>query len=392
MTRQSLHRVVFPVLCSWVCLSGCSREEVVSPPPPPVVTVAQPVQREITDYDDYTGRIAAIESVDIRPRVSGFLDEICFKDGEIVKKGEVLFRIDPRPYQADVDRDKAEVVKYEALLRQAESELTRIETMRKSDSASQVELDQAQAKRDAMRGSVDSAKASLERAELDLNYATIIAPITGQVSRPLVTVGNLVNSSMSTNNVLTTIVSVDPVYVYFDVDENSLLRYQMAADPARRSMGIRSGTIPVYVGLANEKGTPHEGVLDFADNRVDAGTGTISVRGRLSNKDNLLTPGLFARVQVRVSAPYRALLVPEKALGSEQGQAYVTVIDAANKADRRYVQPGTSMDGLRVIRSGLNADDWVVVNGLQRARPGVTVEPKRELLLSTRPAGAATQP
>jgi membrane fusion protein, multidrug efflux system len=371
-------------------LVGCGREQTAPPAAkPPAVTVAQPESRQITDYDEFTGRVAAVETVEIRPRVSGYLEKISFTDGQIVKKGDVLFTIDQRPYQIDLERAQAQLTKDQAALKLAETDLQRIAKLREGNATSQFELDQAQSTRDQAQGSLETAQAAIDNAKLNLDYSVIKAPIDGKMSRPMITVGNVVNAGSSGNNLLTTIVSIDPIYVYFDVDENALLKYQAIMRKQGGAAGSsREAKIPVLVGLSGEDGTPHQGYMDFAENQVNAGTGTISVRGVLDNKDRRFTPGLFARVNVRVSDPHEVLLVPDRAIATDQGRKYVLVVGQKNTVEYRPVELGIDLKGMRVVKSGLTKDDRVVVDGLLRARPGATVEPQE----ARTPAAATTTP
>lgn len=359
-------------------LAGCDQKQAGPPQAAvPVVTVAAPVAQEITDYDEYTGRVQAVQSVEIRPRVGGFIDSIEFTDGQVVKAGQVLFRIDQRPFQIALQEAEASAVRAQAQLRIAELELERQVEMRKMNATSQLELDQAQGKKDSSVGAVAEAKAAVDKAKLDLDYSVINAPIEGKVSRPLITVGNLVNPGSGGNNVLTTIVSVNPMYVYFDIDERSFLKYQqMGRQRGGNPDNIRNAKVPILVGFSGEAEAKRPGMLDFADNQVNAGTGTISVRGVLDNADRFLTPGLFATVHVQISDPHPVLLVPDRAIGSDQGSKYVLKVNAENVVESQRVELGAKVGELRVV-SGVKADDRIIVNGMLRARPGAKVDAKQ---------------
>src|SRR5919199_986420 len=310
-------------------VAACAQQQpTAAPPPPPKVTVSQPVNREVVEWEEYTGRLEAVEAVEVRARVNGYLQSIHFKNGATVKQGDLLFVIDPRPYQAELEHAKAELA---------------------------------------------LAQARLERTSKDLARA----PISGRISRNLVSVGNLINGGSTQSTLLTTIVSLDPIYCYFEADERSYLKSIRQSRNGDRANG-RAGKQPVYVALADEEGFPHQGSIDFVDNRLDQNTGTITVRAVLPNPDLLLTPGLFARVRVPAGDKYKALMLPPEAVGSDLSQQFVFVVDDQNLAQYRKVTPGPMIDGLRVIRDGLQPDDWVIVKGVQRAKTGAKVEPIKQ--------------
>jgi RND family efflux transporter MFP subunit len=371
-------------------VAGCDTGE----PPlaqsePPVVTVSQPIEKEITDYDQYTGRIEAAETVDVRARVRGELVGIHFKDGAIVKEGQLLFEIDPRPYKAALDGAKAKKANAEASLDMAKTEYDRTLELVNRKAASARDLSSWLAKRGEAIASVSLSEADIDRANLDMEWTKIKAPITGRISRTQVTKGNLVNVSGS-ETLLTTIVSVDPVYVYFDVDERSLQLYrERRAKEVGEADKDKPPVIPVFMGLITDKDQfPREGVIDFADNKINPATGTIRVRGVFPNKDGQLTPGQFVRVRLPVGEPYKGLLVIDTAIGIDQGQRYVLVVNDKNKAEYRIVRPGRLEGVLRVFPpdAGLNPGEWVVVNGVQRVRPGIEVRPER-VPMPTLPTG-----
>jgi multidrug efflux system membrane fusion protein len=336
-------------------------------PPPPEVTVARPLSREVADYQEFTGRIEAAQSVELRARVTGYLLKTLAQEGGAVKKGDLLFEIDPRPYQALLDQVQAEVGLAKARLKLTETTFARLQ----ATNATKPELDEARAAVDEAKARVTVSQAALARHQLDLDFCRVTAPIDGVVGRNRYTPGNLVTQDQT---LLTTIVSRDPMYAYFDVDERTFLSLRRA---------IRDGTIkaakgaevPVAVGLANEDGFPHEGKLDFVDNRVDPQTGALTVRAVVPDPEHLLRPGLFARVRLTVGAPRKVLLVPEEAIGSDLGQKFVYVVDEGNKVVSRVVTVGAIHDGLRVVATGLRPDDRVIVGGHTRARPGQTVKP-----------------
>ncbi len=356
-------------------LTGCHRAasgRVETAPIP--VTVSHPLQREVNDYVDFTSRVAAVESVEVRARVGGYLEKIHFKEGTLVKKGDLLFEIDPRPYQAQVDFSKAQIAANEALLKKAKADNERYQGLAKKSAGavSPQELDQYQAAEDQALANVGTAKATLETNQLSLGFTKVIAPIDGRVSRYDVTVGNLVQQDVT---LLTTIVSVDPIYAYADVDEHTVLHVRELIR-AGKAKSARDVELQVRLGLANETGFPREGTVNFVDNQVNPKTGTLRVRAVFPNHDQFLTPGLFARLRIPIGEPHEALLVTDRAIDTDQGQKVVYVVDHDNKVDSRPVRLGAAHDGLRAIEGGLSPGDRVIVNGLQRVRPGVTVEPK----------------
>ncbi|NOT55127.1 MAG: efflux RND transporter periplasmic adaptor subunit [Deltaproteobacteria bacterium] len=373
MSLRSLAFGLLSVIISGI--AGCAQP----PPPPPafpplVVTVSQPVEREVIDHDEYTGRTAAVEEVEVRARVSGYLIKVNFTEGAEVRKGDLLYRIDPRPFQATLDATKGQVAQWEAKRARAEADVARNQRLLPKGAASQKDLDTATSDLGEARAAIQSAQAVIEQATLSLEFTRVTAPISGRISRTAITEGNLVTAD---STLLTTIVSVHPMYAYFDVDERSMLRYQQLTRE-RKQHNARAPRVPVLLQLANEDGFPHAGEIDFIDNRVDPTTGTIRTRGVFPNTDRILSPGLFVRVRIPGGDAYKALLVTDRALGTDQGQKYVWVVNDQKVVEYRVITPGPlQSDGLRVIRSGLKAGEWVIVNGLQRARPGVTVEPRQ---------------
>lgn len=338
--------------------------------------VAQVLSQRITDWDEYTGRFQAIDTVEVRPRVSGYIDQVQFREGQPVKKGETLIVIDPRPYQADFDRAKAGLALAKAQRELATLEAERVHKLKDSGAVSQEEFDERLSALHQQEASVAGAQAEYDAAALNLSFTKVTAPIDGQASRAEVTRGNLVTGGNNGGTLLTTIVSTDPMYVYFDGDEQAYLRYnQLARAGARPSS--RNFANPVRVGLANEEGFPHEGHMDFVDNQLNVRTGTIRGRAVLDNKDGLFTPGMFARVQLLGTAEREAILIEERAIGTDQTQNFVLAVTADNKVEYRPVQLGRSIRGLRIVNKGLNVGDVIVVNGLQRVRPGTPVTPKR---------------
>jgi RND family efflux transporter MFP subunit len=392
--RGFIYTVAFFTLVATACFSslGCQREPpAVASLPPPQVSVAAPLEREVVDFDEYTGRMAAVEEVEVRARVRGYLIKVNFTEGAEVKQGDVLFEIDPRPFQAELDAAKGQVAQWEAKLARAEADVVRNERLLPKGAASQKDLDTAIAERGEARAAIQSARAAVERAALDVEFTKVTAPISGRVSRAYVTKGNLVNAGGGETTLLTTIVAMDPIYVYFDVDERAALQYQQAtreqAGGNNQPANVREAKIPVQLGLATEAGFSHEGVIDFIDNRVDPQTGTIRVRGVFANADRVFTPGLFARVRIPVGDKYQAVLVPDRAIGTDQGQKYLLAVNDKNVVEYRAVKLGRLHDGLRVIQEGVKPGEVVIVNGIQRARPGLTVTPERTEIATL---GAAT--
>lgn len=361
---------------------GCTAPapQAVQTPPPPV-TVSQPVSRsDVVDYDRYEGRLAAVEKVELRARVRGHLTKVAFRDGDMVKKGDLLFEIDPRQYRAALDAATAQVKASEATVEFAKAEYNRVRTLVSRKAASLEEMDTWVAKQATAKGELLKARASEEEAQLNLDFSKVTAPISGRISRAQITVGNLINAGGS-DTLLTTIVSVDPMYVYFDVDERSLLRYRnmtaAAAKNGEKRMPLREQKIPVQVALEGESGYPHQGVIDFADNRVNPGTGTIQARGVLANKTGLFEDGMRARVRIPIGDPRPALLVTERAIGTDQGRKYVYLVNEKNRVERRDVTLDRVVDGLQVIAEGIKPGEWVIVNGIQRVRDGLEVNPNR---------------
>jgi RND family efflux transporter MFP subunit len=375
-----------------LAIPGCNKQAQKAAPAPPAVTVSPPIVREVLDYDDYTGRLQAMEEVEVRARVKGYLDTIGFKDGDEIKKGQVLFQIDPRPFDAQVKAAEGQVDQLKARRVKADADVKRFQDLVPKGAASQQDLDKAIGELGEAQAGIRSAEAEVERAKLEQTYAKVTAPIDGMVSRANLTAGNLVGAAGSGEQLLTTIVRLDPIYVYFDVDQRAAQEYRKRA-LERRAGGpdpktVREMNITFQFGLASEDGFPHQGVIDFIDNKIDPTTGTISVRGETQNAKRVFRPGFFARVRVAAGEKYHAVLVAERAIGTQQGQKYVLVVDDKNTVVFRPVQLGAPQsDGLRVVRSGLSAEERVVVTGIQRAKPGSVVKPEVGPML----AGPATR-
>lgn len=359
-----------------LALAACGGEaKPPSKPAPPAVTVAKPLVKQVTDWDEYTGRLEAVDSVEVRARVSGYLQSVHFKDGAIVERGDLLFVIDPRPYQAALDQAVARADQADARLELARNDRVRAERLFESRAISEEEVDARIQTERAAVARLEAAHAAVDVAELDLDFTRVRAPITGRISRELVTEGNLISGGSAGSTLLTTIVSLDPIHVYFTADEHSVLRYmRLARSGARPSSRVTPN--PVRLQLADEQGFPHRGHMDFVDNRMDGATGTMLGRAVVPNPDYMLVPGLFARVRLLGAGPYPALLIPDEAIGTDQAQKFVYVLGDDNVATRQEVQLAESHGGLRVIREGLKADDKVVVKGIQRASVGSPVSPK----------------
>jgi len=365
---------LLPILS--IAMAGCARAPAEVPTEPAEVTVSRPVERDVTDYADFTGRTAAVDSVEIRARVWGYLDKVNFQEGALVKKGDVLFEIDPLTYRAALDQAEGNLASIQARVDRLDADLARARRTVASGALSREEFDKVAGDRGEALASRTALRAALERAKLDLQYTKVIAPVSGRVSRYVVTVGNLVQAGdQAGGTLLTTVVSVDPMYVYFDVDEYTALRVRRLVREGK-SDSPRDGGFPVSLGLANEDGHPHRGTINFVDNQVNPRTGTIRVRGVFPNQDQVLLPGLFARVRTPIGRPHKALLVSERALDTDQGQKVLYVVNEKNEVVSRPIQLGALQDGLREITDGLKPGERVIVNGLQQVRPGVTVEPK----------------
>ena len=362
-------------------LTGCGSNasaQAAAAPPPPQVDVAQVVAKQVTEFDEFTGRFEAVERVEIRPRVSGYIASRNFAEGREVQKGDVLFVIDPRPYEADYKHAKAQLDQARSQSVLAKSERERATKLLQSHAISQEEYDTRAAGLEQADANVEAAQAALDQSALNLSFTRVTAPITGRVSRALVTEGNLVTAGQTE---LTTLVSLDPIYVRFDGDEQAYLKYTKIAREAAQAKvkGNEAGTTgsSVLVGLADEAGYPHQGVMVFEDNELDPTTGTIRGRARLENHDRAFTPGLFARVKLMGSNKYEALMVNDSAVGTDQTVRYVLVVGTDNKVQYRPVKLGPIIDGLRVVTDGLHMGETVVVSGLQRVRPGAQVNPEK---------------
>jgi membrane fusion protein, multidrug efflux system len=354
------------------------------PAQPPAVTVAKPVVKQVVEQDDYTGRFEAVETVEVRARVSGYLDQVAFKDGAIVKKGDLLYVIDKRPYQAAVDQAEAAVVSAQARVAYGQSDLERALALGRSGNITEQVLEQRRQAFETAKADLQGGQAAVRTARLNLGFTEIRAPIGGRTARTLVTAGNLVTAD---STLLTTIVSLDPIYFYFDVDERSYLAYSRASAAGGRPSG-RQG-YDVVVGVTDEKEPTRKGRLDFVDNRIDPASGTIRGRALVPNPDLFLTPGLFGTIRIPATAPFRGVLVPDEAVATDQDRRLVWVVADDGTVSSRVVRTGPRIDGYRLIREGLNGDETVVIAGLQRVRPGIKVAPQMKQLAPTREADAS---
>jgi multidrug efflux system membrane fusion protein len=353
---------------------GCKKASAPQQGPLPV-NVVTVIEKEVTEWDEFTGRLEAVESVDIRPRVSGYITEIHFEAGAIIKKGDLLYVIDPRPYQADFDRASAEFERAQAQLKLSQIELDRAKDLRAKNTISASEFDQKAATYQGSFAAARSAEAAKNSAALNLEFTQIKSPIDGRVSDARITVGNLVQPGAGPENVLTTVVSVDPIYAKLDADENAVLKYVKLSAEGKR-VSARTKKIAAFVELGNETDFPHEGDIDFVDNRLDPGTGTVRARVVLKNwNPTFITPGFFVRVRILGAAPSRAALVADKVISSQQGVQYVFVVKSDNTIARRNVQTGGIFEGKRIVDSGLKDGERVVSTRLQIVQAGMRVQP-----------------
>jgi RND family efflux transporter MFP subunit len=359
------------VVCVTVLIAnGCQKS---SPPPPaavPTVTVAKVISKDVIEWDEYTGRTDAIESVDIRPRVSGYLEMIGFRAGDIVDKGDLLFEIDPRPYQATLDQAKGQLEQAQAQKKLNDANFARAQELIERNVTAKSDYDNAVAQKNGSDAQVSTAQAAVEAAQLNLDFTKVTAPITGRISRELVTVGNLVQADTT---VLTNIVSVDPVYAYFNVDANSVEKYVQHIREGDLQ-DARKSKVSIYMKLESERGFPHEGYIDFINNQFTASTGTLQIRGVFGNPDGFIEPGQFVLVRVAGTPKHQAVLVSDRAIGSDQGQKFVFVVDNQGTVRSQPIVTGPIVDGLRIVRSGLKGDEQVIVAGTLNARPGGKVK------------------
>jgi RND family efflux transporter MFP subunit len=376
---NSRHKLV-PVILALALLGGCGQKEnKFAPPPPPEVTVSRPLEKPVTDYLELTGNTQAVDQVELQARIEGFLTSIHFKDGDFVRKGDLLFIIEQRQYQAKLEEAQGRLAAAEAQLLRAQQEYDRQLYLFKENATAKSEVERWKAQRDAAQASVEEAKANLELAKINLGYTRVTAPFDGRMERHLVDPGNLVGAGKPTP--LAYITRLDPIYAYFSVNERDLIRIMKKG----RSEGkpVAQATLPVYLGIAGEEGYPHEGRFDFASATVDPNTGTLLLRGvfdnpRVGAAAPRLLAGMFARIRIPVDVRDRALLVSERALGVDQGGRYALVVNDQGVVEQRPVKGGALIEGMRVIEEGLKGDEWVVVDGIQRARPGAKITPVQQ--------------
>jgi len=353
----------------------CNKSTANKGAPPLPVNVVTVVEKEVNEWDEFTGRLDPVESVEIRPRVSGYITEIHFEAGAIVKKGDLLYVIDPRPYQADFDRAKAEVDRMDAQLKLSQIELNRAKELRDKNTISASEFDQKAATYQGAAAAKSSAEAAKNSAALNLEFTQIKSPVDGRVSDQRITVGNLVQPGAGPESVLTTVVSIDPIYAKVDADENAILKYVKLAEQGKR-VSARTAKIPAWVELGNETDFPHEGYVDFVDNRLDPSTGTVRARMVLKNWDpSLITPGFFVRVRVAGATPYRAALIADRVISSQQGLKYAFVVKPDNTIERRTLETGSIFEGKRIVKNGLKDGEKVVSTRLQLLQAGMKVQP-----------------
>jgi membrane fusion protein, multidrug efflux system len=353
----------------WLAIQACSRASAQpsGTQPPPKIAVAEVLSRDITEWDEFTGRLEAVNAVAIRPRVSGFVAAVRFEEGTMVRKGDLLFEIDARPFQAEVDRLRAELARANATVERAKSELERGKRLSSEDAMSSEERDRRASFASESAAQVAAVEAALRAAQLNLEFTRVTSPIDGRVGRAIVTAGNLVSAGPGEATLLTTVVSLDPIYASFEADEQTFQHF-----------ATRANGLPVRMALASEETFGHEGRLDFLDNHIDPSTGTIRGRTIFRNRDLALTPGSFVRLHLPGRAPYRGLLIQDRAVGTDLDKRYVYVVASDGTIEYRAVELGPTIDGLRIVRGGLKPGELVVVNGLQRIRPGVHIDPVKE--------------
>jgi RND family efflux transporter MFP subunit len=362
--------VLFLAFGFWIV--GCSKPASPQAPQPPVVTTSKPVEKEIVDWSEFTGRTAAVNLVNVTPRVSGYIVDIPFKEGDLVHKGDLLFQIDPRPYRDAFDQSVGQLKQAEANQQLQDATFERQQHLRDTGVIAREDFDTALSNKNQASAQVVSAQAAVNAAQLNLEFTRVTSPIDGRVSRQLVNIGNLVQADSTQ---LTTIVSVDPIYAYFSMDELASLKYQRLIQAGKIS-NSREGKVAIYLQLQDETGFPHTGTIDFSDNSFDSSTGTILIRGSFPATDSSLIPGAFVRVRLASSPKYQALLVADRAIGSDQGQSFLYVVDGQNIARLRQITVGQLADGLRVVKTGLKPDDVVVINGIIKVRPDSPVKPE----------------
>jgi len=348
-------------------------------PPPPSVSVANPVEKKVVEWDEYTGRFEPVDTVEVRARISGVLTDVKFTDGAVVKKGDLLFVIDPRPFQRVLDRDRAALQGAKVQVEFAQKDLERARPLMANSTISQQVFDQRNQAVKTAEANVLSAEASVRSAELDVEFTQIRAPITGRISRKLISEGNFITGGSGSGTLLTTIVSTDPIYFYFDISEADFLKYKRLFEQGMRPSS-RETANPIEVGLQGDTAFPIKGQMNFVDNRIDTATGSLRERATFQNPNGMLLPGLFARARVIGSAEYNAILLPDAAIAADQSNRFVFVVTDDGMVSAKPITLGPTIDGLRVIRTGVTAADWVIVNGVQRARKGIKVKAEKTVI------------
>jgi RND family efflux transporter MFP subunit len=387
---QYAHAARLAALALLLLTSACGQNQQAAPaaPPPPAVTVANPVKRNLVDYDEYVGRFVAIDSVEVRARVSGYLDQVHFTDGQMVKQGDLLFTIDRRPFETSLAQAKANLAQAKANLAFAESDLARGAQLVREKTITEQTFDQRTQAKKVAEASVAAQEAAVRQASLDLEFTELRAPVAGRIGDRRVSPGNLVaGGTAGTPTLLATIVSMDPIRFEFTFDEASYLRYERLSGSGKDVTG-REGSVVVSLKLIDEKEFGHKGRMDFVDNVIDKSSGTIRGRAVFNNPDGVLTPGMFARIRVPGSPAYDALLLPDTAIGTDQTRKFVYVVDADNTVKQKFVTLGQLDGDLRVIKTGIEAGERVIVNGLMRARAGIKVTPQEE---GAKPAASGPQ-
>ena len=364
-----------------LAFAGAPAQAQMGPGGPPPVTVAKPVVKDIVEQDEFTGRFEAVDQVELRARVAGYLEAVRFRDGQIVREGDLLFVIDKRPYQATLRRAEAAVTAAQTRVDFARGDLERYERLARSGTAPERQLEQARQSFQQAQADIAALRADIETARLNLSFTDIRSPITGRIGRKLVSEGNLVAADQT---LLATVVSTDPIHFYFDLDERSYIAYARSAAAGGMPTGRNGDGIDVTAGLLDERDLPRKGRMEFLDNRIDPATGTMRARATFENKDGLLTPGLFGRVRVPGSAPFKGVLIPDEAIVSDQDRRFVWTVAEDGTVAARAVRPGPRIDGYRVVRNGLDGSETIVVAGLQRVRPGARVTAQRVDLPASR--------
>ncbi len=364
-----------------LAIAGDAAQAQMGPGGPPPVTVAKPVVKDIVEQDEFTGRFEAVDQVELRARVAGYLEAVRFRDGQIVREGDLLFVIDKRPYQATLRRAEAAVTAAQTRVDFARGDLERYERLARSGTAPERQLEQARESFQQAQADIAALRADIETARLNLSFTEIRSPIAGRIGRKLVSEGNLVAADQT---LLATVVSTDPIHFYFDLDERSYIAYARSAAAGGMPTGRNGDGIDVTAGLLDERTLPRKGRMEFLDNRIDPATGTMRARATFENKDGLLTPGLFGRVRVPGSAPFKGVLIPDEAIVSDQDRRFVWTVAEDGSVAARAVRPGPRIDGYRVVRGGLDGSETIVVAGLQRVRPGGKVTAQRVDLPASR--------